>query len=101
MAQSRKILTHHIASNISSLHRDGILKEMKRLYHDEIKDYFESDKNGGKALRKEYAQEVPCPICGTAKDRGTVVVKINGFEHRRCPECLNVYVSPRLKDEYV
>lgn len=101
MDQSPKNLTQHIASNINSLHRDGVLQEMKRLYLEEIKDYFTFTTTGEKVLRKEYSQDVPCPICGTSKDRGIMVVKVNGFEHRRCPECSNVYVSPRLKDEYV
>jgi len=95
------ISTGFIAKNISALHKEGTLEEMKRQYLDEIKDYFVSNDDGEKILKDEIAIEIPCPICSSGIEKSEFVVKVNGFDHRRCTECQNIYVSPRLKEKYV
>jgi len=99
--ETETISTGFIAKHIDSLHKEGALEEMKRRYLDEIKDYFISNRAGEKVLRDDIAVEIPCPICDSGKEKSEFVVKVNGFDHRRCTECQNVYVSPRLKEKYV
>ena len=96
-----KISTGFIAQNINSLHKPGVLQEMKRLYLQEIEKFFIRNVRGEKFLREDVCVTVPCPICGSGKDHGEFAVKINGFDHLRCQVCKNIYVTPRLKDEYV
>lgn len=95
------ISTGRIAQDIRSLHREGVLQEMKRLYLEELKQFFVVGPNGEPALDPSKITDVPCPICGASKEKSDFEVKINGFTHVRCRVCDNIYVTPRLKDQYI
>lgn len=99
--ESNPISTGDISSRVKEFHKDGVLKEMKRLYEEELKDFFVLNAKGEKVLREEVAVYVPCPICLTSQEKAEFAVNVNGFDHWRCPVCANVFVSPRLKDEHV
>lgn len=100
-AKDNTISTGFIAQNIDRLHKPGVLKEMKRLYLEETEKFFIKDASGKKILREEVLVYTPCPICDSKPEQSDFVVKINGFDHVRCRTCQNVYVTPRLKEEYV
>ena len=50
-------------------------------------------------LKEEFTVKVPCPHCDSRERHGNF--NINGFNHYTCSKCNSVYVSPRLKDEYL
>lgn len=100
-AKTERISTGYIAQNINSLHKPGVLQEMKRLYLQEIEKFFIKNDKGEKILREDVCLTVPCPICNSKKDKARFIVKVNGFDHLRCTVCQNIYVSPRLKDEFI
>lgn len=96
-----RITTGHIAQNIHSLHKEGVLREMKKLFLEELREFFVPGESGEFVLDPSKIIEVPCPICSTPKKKAAFEIKINGFEHLRCQVCDNIYVTPRLKDEYI
>jgi 2-polyprenyl-3-methyl-5-hydroxy-6-metoxy-1,4-benzoquinol methylase len=50
-------------------------------------------------LEKQYMEGVNCPYCNNSSNVDSF--KLNGFMHVKCSECLSVYVTPRLKPEYI
>ena len=51
------------------------------------------------SLVSEFVENVNCPHCGVSSYKDEF--KLNGFIHVTCIDCLSVYVTPRLKDEYI
>ena len=60
-----------------------------------LSEYFDPDGQ----LRPECVCATPCPNCGEAEYDDEFV--IGGFRHKTCLNCKTVYVSPRLKSEYL
>jgi 2-polyprenyl-3-methyl-5-hydroxy-6-metoxy-1,4-benzoquinol methylase len=50
-------------------------------------------------LNPDYTITVACPFCKSTKTLAPF--SINGFNHVTCLDCSVVYVTPRLKDEYL
>lgn len=50
-----------------------------------------------RAIRKEYAELRPCPVCGS-RNESLYCVK-DGFRYVRCDDCSMVFLNPRLNDE--
>tara|TARA_Y100000766_G_scaffold285409_1_gene308658 strand:+ start:16361 stop:17314 length:954 start_codon:yes stop_codon:yes gene_type:complete len=70
-------------------------KEVKKAWKKLLSNYF--DKNG--ELNSEFVEDVKCPHCHS--DQFSKVFKLNGFRHVQCNNCNSVYVTPRLKDDYI
>lgn len=97
----RLIRAGEIAKHIESVHREGVLEEIKRQAFLETQKFFQIDEKGRRLLREDACQVVPCPICGSGREQAKHAISVNGFAHMRCLVCHNVYVSPRLKDEFI
>src|SRR5688500_3478284 len=63
----------------------ALLKEHQALF-----DY------DAKAIKREYAAHVSCPVCG-ADDSGPLCEQ-DWFRYVRCRRCSMVYLNPRLTD---
>ena len=98
---NQSISTGSIAAQINSLHRKGVLREMRRRYLNETEKFFQTDEQENKIVKSDYAADVSCPICDSDCSQSEFVVQVHGFDHRRCFTCKNIYVTPRLKDEYI
>tara|TARA_Y100000590_G_scaffold469664_1_gene658970 strand:+ start:2666 stop:3619 length:954 start_codon:yes stop_codon:yes gene_type:complete len=70
-------------------------EKVKQVWSDMLSNYY--DNNG--ELKKEYIVEVNCPYCQKSSTNNEF--KINGFKHVTCKNCDTVYVSPRLKNEFI
>lgn len=69
--------------------------EIKKVWHKMLNKYFD-DKG---QLIKDCVIDVNCPFCDEKQYHNKFI--LNGFTHVRCDKCYTVYVTPRLKDEYV
>ena len=70
-------------------------KEIKKVWRQMLSRYF--DNNG--VLKRKYIVHVNCPYCNSKKYHNKF--NINGFIHVTCFNCNTVFVTPRLKDEYI
>ena len=70
-------------------------KQVKNVWAKMLKEYFNNDG----LLKEECGIHVNCPYCRANEYHDEFV--INGFKHVTCNSCGTVYVTPRLKDEYV
>jgi len=70
-------------------------KKIKQVWEKMLSRYFG---NSGELI-KDYIVHVNCPYCNSKENHNEF--KINGFVHVTCDDCNTVYVTPRLKDEYV
>jgi len=71
------------------------IKEVKKIWNKMLSRYL--DNNG--ELRSEYVKDVNCPYCDSREYNNEF--KIKGFVHVKCINCDTVFVTPRLKDEYI
>ena len=69
--------------------------EIKKVWAKMLEGYFD---NGGN-LKEKCVVHVICPYCG-ANDYYDEFI-INGFKHVTCNSCETVYVTPRLRDQYI
>lgn len=97
----RLIRAGDIAKHIDTIHREGVLEEIKRQSLLETQKFFSLDEKGRRFLREDACVVVPCSICGSGREQAKHVISVNGFTHMRCQVCHNIYVSPRLKDEFI
>ena len=70
-------------------------KKIKQVWEKMLNQYFD---NRGELIQ-DYVVKVNCPYCNSKSNNNEF--KINGFVHVTCDDCNTVYVTPRLKDEYV
>ena len=50
-------------------------------------------------LDEKYMEKVSCPHCNNNEYKGKF--KLNGFVHVTCTSCSSVYVTPRLRTQYI
>ena len=70
-------------------------KQVKKAWAEIISNYY----NDNGDLKDKYTEDVSCPHCFS--DEKHKYFKLNGFVHVKCKKCKSVYVTPRLKDEYI
>ena len=66
--------------------------KVKKRWESLLSKYFAS--NG--SLDEKYTVEVDCPHCNSKRKKDSF--ELNKFNHHTCPDCLCVYVSPRLNN---
>jgi 2-polyprenyl-3-methyl-5-hydroxy-6-metoxy-1,4-benzoquinol methylase len=69
--------------------------EVKKAWSKLLSDYYDNDGE----LKEKYVENVNCPHCFSNNHNNEF--KLNGFTHVQCKNCDSVYVTPRLKDEFI
>lgn len=70
-------------------------ESVKKVWNNLLKNYFNSENE----LKSDFVEDVNCPHCNNSSYYNEF--KLNGFNHVTCNNCNSVYVTPRLKDEYI
>lgn len=81
-----------------SLRADDIkadFENLKTRWNQMLRKYFVSEQT----LDTKYTIETSCPHCNSIKIVASFL--LNGFWHKICESCKIVYVSPRLKNEFI
>ncbi len=70
-------------------------KEYWGLLEKEVEKYCDDQKR----IKKEFTQEIKCPLCGSNRSRELFIKR--GFTFVRCHECNLVYVNPIFKGDKI
>jgi len=84
---------NEIIINASDVKPD--FKKVKDIWAEMIKSYY--NENG--ELKVQFVEDVSCPYCQSTEHKDEF--KLNGFIHVTCASCSSVYVTPRLRPEYI
>lgn len=73
----------------------GDFENLKTRWNQMLRKYFVSEQT----LDDKYTMETPCPHCNSISIIANFL--LNGFWHRTCEKCKTIYVSPRLKNDFI